>query len=204
MPYTTLPDRATIERVLVSLKARNIEGLYAGNKSEALATLKSLIPAGAEVMTGLSKTLEEIGFAELLKSGQHHWKNLKDALLAEKDPAKQLLLRKQSALAQYYIGSVHAIAEDGQVLIASGSGSQLPAYAYSSDNVIWVAGAHKIVRNVEEGLNRIKEHSLPLEVERMKAAGYAGSIIGKILLFSFEGMPNRKIHLILVNEVLGF
>ena len=204
MSYTELPGKEAIGRVLHSLKARHIEGHFVEDKDAALDKLKSLIPAGAEVMTGLSRTLEEIGLEQLLKSGNHPWKNLKEAVLAEKDPAKQLLLRKQSTLAQYSIGSVHAITEDGQVLVASGSGSQLPAYAYSSDNVIWVAGAHKIVRDVEEGLKRIREHSLPLEDQRMKAAGYPGSIIGKVLLISFEGMPNRMVRLILVNEVLGF
>jgi LUD domain len=204
MKYTQLADKETIDKVMHALRARNIEPHFVENKDAALATLKGLIPDGATIMTGLSQTLEEIGFTALLKSGNHKWINLKDAMLAEKDPVKQLTLRKQSTLAEYAIGSVHAITGDGQTLTASGSGSQLPGYAYSSDNVIWVAGAHKIVKDVEEGLQRIREHSLPLEDKRMKAAGYPGSAIGRILIFSFEGMPNRKVRIILVNEALGF
>ena len=47
-----------------------------------------------------------------------------EAILAEKDPAKQALLRTQSALSDFYLGSVHAIAETGEFIIASNSGSQ--------------------------------------------------------------------------------
>jgi len=155
-------------------------------------------------MTGSSTTLEQIGFVELLKSGKHPWKNFKDILLAEKDQAKQMELRKKSVAIDYFIGSVHAVTENGEVLIASASGSQLPSYAFSSDNVIWVAGTQKIVPTVEEGFRRIREYCFPLEDKRMKSVGFPGSAIGKILLFEREIMPNRKIKLIFVNEKLGF
>ena len=53
------------------------------------------------------------------------------------------------------IGSVHAVTEDGQILVASATGSQLPAYAYGATNVLWVVGGQKIVRNLEEGLKEL-------------------------------------------------
>lgn len=191
-------------KAIEALKPRGVTAELVNTKEEALSKLKSLIPAGAEVMTGSSTTLEQIGFVELLKSGKHPWKNFKDILLAEKDQAKQMELRKKSVAIDYFIGSVHAVTENGEVLIASASGSQLPSYAFSSDNVIWVAGTQKIVPTVEEGFRRIREYCFPLEDKRMKSVGFPGSAIGKILLFEREIMPNRKIKLIFVNEKLGF
>jgi hypothetical protein len=87
----------------------------------------------------------EIGFVDILKSGRHSWKNWKDMILAEKDEAKQMKLRRENVSSDYFLGSVHAVAETGEVVIASNSGSQLPSYAYASKNVMWVAGTQKTV-----------------------------------------------------------
>jgi L-lactate utilization protein LutC len=175
------------------------------NKEEALEKVKSLIPAGASVTTGASVTLEQIGFVDLLKSGDHPWKNLKVDIVAEKDPIKQALLRKQSVLADYFLASVHALAETGEVVIASATGSQLPSDAFTSDNVIWVVGAQKIVPTLEDGLKRLREYVFPLENEHMKTLYGVGSVLAKILIFEREAPSSkRNIHLILVKEVLGF
>jgi hypothetical protein len=117
---------------------------------------------------------------------------------------KQAELRRKSVTADYFLGSVHAVTQAGEVVIASNTGSQLAPYSYSSQNVIWIVGAQKIVLNLEEGMRRIREYCLPLEDNRMKQAGFKGSSIGKILIFERENLPNRKITLLLINEKLGF
>lgn len=204
MNYETLASEEIVKKTMEALKQRNVQGEFVNTKEDALERLKKLIPDGAEVMTAGSTTLDQIGFSDLLKSKNHPWKNLKDEILAEKDPAKQGELRKKSITAQYFLGSVHAVTESGEVLAASASGSQIPGYAFLSDNVIWVVGTHKIVPALEDGLRRLREYSLPLEDKRMKSIGYPGSMIAKILIFEREIMPNRKITLIFVNEKLGF
>ncbi len=173
-------------------------------KEEALNRLKQLIPPGVEVMTAGSTTLDQIGFTDLLISGKHPWNNLKDKILAEKDPVKQNEFRKKSVTADYMIGSVHAVVETGEVLVVNATGSSIPSFSFSSDNVIWVVGTQKIVPTVEEGFKRLREYCFPLEDKRMKSIGYPGSALGKFLLFEKETNPNRKLTLIFVNEKLGF
>lgn len=204
MIYNTLPSSDTIEKTILGLKSRGIYVHLVETKEEALEKAKSLIPDGAEVMTGSSTTLQQIGFVDLLKSGNHPWKNLKEAIVAEKDPEKQGELRKLSVSSDYFLGSVHAITEAGETVTASASGSQIPSYAYASDNVIWIAGAHKIVPNLEAAFARIRDYVYPLEDARMKSTGAAGSVLAKMFIFEREVMPNRHLHLILVNQVLGF
>ncbi len=204
MKYDTLASKEIVEKTMKALRSRGINAEFVNTKEDAFNRLKKLIPAGAEVMTGGSTTLEQIGFTALLKSGNHPWKNLKDKILAEKDPAKQMELRKKSVTAEYMIGSVHAVVETGEVLVVNFTGSSIPAYSFSSDNVIWVAGTQKIVPTVEEGFKRLREYCLPLEDKRMKSIGYPGSGIGKFLLFEREVNENRRITLIFVNEKLGF
>lgn len=203
MNYSDLADQATIEKTLNGLKSRNVQAEFVQTAAEAVEAIKKLIPDGASVMTGSSTTLNQIGFTDLLKDGQHPWNNLKNAIVAETDAAKQGELRRQSSLAQYFLGSVHAVTSEGELLIASATGSQLGPYAFTADNVIWVVGAQKIVPTLDEAFKRVREYVFPLEDARMKATGAPGSVFGKWLIFEREVMP-RKIHLILVNEVLGF
>lgn len=204
MKYDALASKETVEKTMTALKPRGINAEFVNKKEDALNRLKKLIPPGAEVMTGGSTTLDQIGFTEILKSGKHPWKNLKDEILAEKDPARQMELRKRSVTSEYMIGSVHAVVETGEVLVVNATGSSLPAYSFSSDNVIWVVGTQKIVPTVEEGFRRLREYCFPLEDKRMKSIGYPGSAFGKFLLFEREILENRKITLIFVNEKLGF
>jgi hypothetical protein len=100
------------------------------------------------------------------------------------------------------LGSAHAITDDGTVVVGSGSGSQLGAYAYAAGSVILVVGHHKLVRDEAEAMRRVREYSLPREFIRMQDAGYAGSLLAKVLTIHQE--PSGRIRIILLPETLGF
>ena len=207
MSYNNLPSPDRLQKAIEAVRTRGVTVTLVETKEAALTHLQSLIPVGATVMTGASITLQQIGFEALLLGKKHPWQNLKDGILAEKDPAKQTALRKQGTLADYFLGSVHAIAETGEIVIASATGSQLPAYAFSSSHVIWVAGTQKITPTVETAFQRVREYVLPLEDQHMKQlyGDQASSFIGKLLVFEREApYLHRAVHLVLVNEVLGF
>lgn len=188
-----------------ALNAHNIETVVVSDRAAVLAKVKELIPAGASVMNGSSRTLEETGFVEYLKDGEHGWNNLHAAIVEEEDAARKADLRRQALFADYYLGSAHAITEEGEFIIASASGSQLPHLVSTSPNIVLVAGAQKIVPTREAGLKRVQTYVFPLEDARMKALGYPGSMLAKILIFANEHpMMGRKVRLLLVNEKLGF
>ncbi len=201
--WNVLPDARAIEETLGAVNSRGIHAELVEDGTKALERVKSLIPAGAQLMTGGSKTLEAIGFTDLLKSDSHGWKNVKAEILAEKDPAKQMELRSRAVFSDYFVGSIQAVAKTGEVVIASASGSQLAAYAYGARHIVWVVGTQKIVSTLEDGLKRVREHALPLEDRRMRSMGYPGSFLGKILIYE-RSVPSVKANLILVNERLGF
>jgi L-lactate utilization protein LutB len=206
MDYAALPTPDVIHRTVEAVSGRGIHAELVETKEEALARIQAIIPPEAVVMTGGSVTLQQIGFEAVLISGQHPWRNFKADLLAEKDPVKQSAMRRQGALAEFFLGGVNAIAESGELVFASGTGSQIPAFAYTSRNVIWVAGAQKITPTLEDALRRVREYTLPLEDERQKKFGNkTGSYIGRILIFEYEpAFLRRNLTLILVNQVLGF
>jgi L-lactate utilization protein LutC len=207
MNYNSLPTTDRLQKTIEAIRTRGVTVTLVETKESALTQLQALIPEGATVMTGASITLQQIGFESLLIEGKHPWRNFKDEILAEKDPAKQSVLRKQGTLSDYFLGSVNAIAETGEIIIASATGSQLPAYAFSSSNVIWVAGTQKITPTLETALQRVRDYVLPLEDQHMKQlyGNEARSVIGKLLIFEREApYLRRNVNLLLVNEVLGF
>ena len=112
-------------------------------------------------------------------------------------------IRKLVGAPDYAAGSVHAVTEDGRVLIASNTGSQLGPYASSAGKVIWVVGAQKIVKDVNEGLRRIEEYSYPLEEVHMQELYKMSTNVNKVLIVNREIRPNR-ITMIIVKEELGF
>jgi acyl-CoA hydrolase len=100
-------------------------------------------------------------------------------------------------------GSVHAVTEDGHVLLASSTGSQLGPYAFGAEKVIWVVGAQKLVKDLNEGLRRINEYVLPLEEEHMQQLYKVGASVNKILIVNKE-IRSGRITLIIVKAEIGF
>src|SRR5258708_6548925 len=121
------------------------------------------------------------------------------ALYGQED--KAIEMRRIGAAADYAVGSVHAITEDGQVMVASATGSQLPAYAYGASNVIWVAGVQKIVSDLDEAFERLENYTFHLEDERAKKAYGQGSSINRILIYRKD--PTNRATLVLVKEPVG-
>lgn len=196
-------DKETIEKTIKSLKENGINVLFVETKEEAKKKVLGLVPERAEVFDMTSVTLETLGvLLEISESGNYD--SIRNKLNSMNRQTQSREMRKLGASPDYAIGSCHAITEDGKIMIASNTGSQLPAYVYGAGKVIFVAGAQKIVKNLDQGFKRMYEYTLPLESERAKKAyGIPGSAVNKILIVNKEIQPDR-INLIIVNEVLGF
>ena len=186
-----------------AIKSRGINVIVVDNKEQALEKIIELIPKGMEVSNGSSTTLNEIGFIDYLKSKKHGWRNLHEEILKEKDIAKQMDLRRKSITAEYFLGSVNAIAKSGELVACDASGSRVTAYPFAAKNLILVAGIQKITKNLDEAIKRIREHVYPLENKRAQEAYGVSSTIGKWIIIEREIIPNRT-TLILIKEKLGF
>ncbi|EKD85097.1 MAG: hypothetical protein ACD_38C00086G0017 [uncultured bacterium] len=202
--WDKLADRQTIDETIESLKKNGLEAMFVNDGKEAKEKVLSLIPAGSEVMTMTSVTLDTIGLSEEINKTGGSFKPVRDKLYSMDRKSEAQEMNKLGAAPQYVLGSIHAVTQAGEIMVASNTGSQLPAYSYGALKVIWVVGAQKIVKNLDEGFKRIYEHSLILESERAKKAyGVPGSSVNKILIINKEVQPGRM-TIILVNEVLGF
>jgi len=200
--FAELATDEQIQRTARALEANNVHTLIAENAEEAKRLFFELIPEGSEVFLGSSVTLETLGIRDKIdKSGR--FDALRPKMFAMNRENRGREIRKLVGAPDYAAGSVHAVTEDGQVLIASNTGSQLGPYASGAGKVIWVVGAQKIVRGLNEGLRRIQEYIYPLEEEHMQQLYGVGTKINKVLIVNGELRPNR-ITLIIVKEELGF
>lgn len=203
--FNELPSKDTIETTIKSLSDNGHLPEFLESGEDALKRIKEIIPQGSSIMNGASKTLEKIGFVDYLKSGNHGWDNLHEKILSEEDPEKQAILRSRATLSEYYLGSVHAVTEDGKFLIASNTGSQLSHIVYTSRNLIFVVGVQKIVSDINKAFERLNEYVIPLEDKRMQEAMGMHTYPSKILIVDKEqSFLQRKSHVLLVNESLGF
>jgi hypothetical protein len=203
--FDTLASAESIARARVALEKNGFRSEVVNTGAEALARIKTLIPAGASIQNGTSTTLEQIGFIDYLKLGTHGWNNLHEAILAETDAVKKEQLRKEALLSDYYLGSVHALSETGEMVIASNTGSQLPHLAFTSKNLILVVSTQKITATLSDAFRRVEEHVVPLEDARALVAYKSHTLHSKTLVLHKENpYLGRNVLVLLVEEKLGF
>src|SRR5690349_10956728 len=200
--FAKLASNEQIERTIKALEANGIHAVVAENGDEAKRIFFELVPEGAEVFLGASVTLETLGIKdEIDKSGRYD--SLRPKMFALDRATQGREIRKLGGAPDYAAGSVHAVTEDGQIMIASNTGSQLGPYASGAGKVIWVVGAQKLVKNLEEGMRRIEEYCVPREEVHMQQLYGSHTGLNKILIVNKEIRPER-ITMIIVKEELGY
>jgi L-lactate utilization protein LutC len=190
-----------IERVASALRSHNIEAVIVETAEEARKVILRMIPEGAEVHSGKSKTLEDVGlYGELVGSGRY------DAIrgrMSTMDRATQgREIRKLSAAPDFMLGSVAAITEDGTLVAASATGSQLGAYAAGAGRLILVVGSQKVVPDLDAAMRRIGEVVFPWENDRVRERMGVDTALEKVLLIFGEWRPGRT-TVVLVREPVG-
>jgi L-lactate utilization protein LutC len=200
--FGTVADDARVTRTAAALEANGIRALRAADAAEARRIVLDLIPEGSQVHSGASQSLEVAGIIDEIE-GSSRYDALRPRVWSLDRDTQADEIRRLSAAPDVMLGSVHAVTESGTLLAASMSGSQLGPYASGAGRVIFVVGTQKIVSDLEEGLRRIHDYSLPLEDARAQAAYGIRSAVNKVLVINREIVPER-FTVVLVDEALGF
>jgi hypothetical protein len=200
--FSELASDERIASAAAALERNGVRAVVVATGGEARSLVWSLLVEGAEVFNNTSRTLETIGVAEdIERSGRYQ--SLRLRLYQMDREMQQHEMRMLAAAPEYVVGSVHAVTEDGSLLIASASGSQLGPLVSGAEHVILVIGGQKIVADLDTGLRRIYEYCLPLEDERARRAYGVPSGVNNILVINRVLAPGR-VTAILVRERLGF
>ena len=195
------PGDAAIERAATALRARNIEVVVVDTGDQARAEVLARIPAGSEVYSGKSRTLEEIGvFDALHEPGA--FDPIRPKLMAMDRATHGREMRKLGSTADTIVGSVNALTYDGALVSASATGNQLAGYAAGSGRVILVVGSQKLVPDLDAALARIRDVVFPYENERVRERLGVDTRLEKVLVQYGEWVPGRT-TVIIVREPVG-
>ncbi len=201
--WSRIPADAEVSRTIKAIERRGVKVIQAKSGQEALEILKSIIPSGAEVMSGSSTTLIEIGYEDFIERGQSGWNNLHNVIFTENDDKKRHELRRKSVIADYFISGANAIAQSGEIVACDKSGSRVGAWPFAAGHLILVCGTNKISPTFEDALRRVREYAYPLEDARAKKVYGTPSQIGKCVILANEEIEGR-VTLILISESLGY
>jgi hypothetical protein len=200
--FGILPDPERVTRTVAALESNGMTVYRAANAAEAKDVVLRLIPDGAQVHHGASVSLDNSGIAEELETSGR-WEPLRPRIYSMDRKTQGDEIRRLSAAPEVMLGSVHALTENGSLVAASMSGSQLGPYISGAGRVILVVGTQKIVADLDEALKRVNEYAYPLEDARAQAAYGVHSAVNKVIIINREITPGR-LTVVLVDEVLGF
>jgi hypothetical protein len=196
-----VPERS-LERAAAALTANGFAVELLDDAAAARTRVKELIPEGASVFTGASETLRLSGIDEDINaSGRYDSVRRRGMAL---DRATQLdEMWRLMCTPDVAVGSVAALTETGSLVVASASGSQLPAYVNGAVHAIWIVGAQKVVPDLSTALRRVEDHCLPLETARAQSAYGQPSAVNRLLVLNAEPQPGRA-TVLLLREAIGF
>ena len=196
------------QKVIKGLESRNMAGYYAKDKDEALRTALGLIKEGSTITMGGAMSAHEIGLVEALKKGDYNF--------VDRD---QMEDKKAAALAAYsadvFLTSTNAMTEDGILVNIDGNANRVSAIAHGPEKVIVIAGMNKVCDDLDGAMKRARNVAAPTNAQRFgidTPCSKTGScmdckspdtICCQFLITRYSRHKDR-IHVILVNDALGF
>jgi ketosteroid isomerase-like protein len=202
IPFTEPAPAPCLERAAGALRAHGFAVEILDDAAAARRRVADLIPEGADVFTAASETLRLSGIDADINTGGRY-RAVKPRLLNMDRAVDADEIRRLLASPDVVVGSVAALTETGSLMVASASGSQLPAYAGGAAHAIWIVGAQKVVPDLEGALRRLEEHALPLESARAQAVYGQPSAVNRLLVLNAEPHPGRG-TVLLLRESIGF
>ena len=196
------------QKIIKGLESRNMKGYYAKSKEEALQLVLELIPKGSKIARGGSMSVNEIGLADALMNGEYDFCNRDQA---EDKRAAELFAYDSD----FFIGSSNAITEDGVLVNIDGNSNRVSAYAYGPRNVLLIVGMNKVAPDVDAAMKRARNEAATINAQRFgldTPCSKTGSCMNckspdticcQFLITRFSRHKDR-IHVILVNDTLGF
>ena len=208
----TWVNEKRIEKTIKALEKNNMNGYLAKDTDDIINIIKELVDEKSLVACGGSMTLFKTGIIDLLRSGRY---NFLDRYEENLSPQEMKEIFRKSFCADAYFTSTNAITEEGELYNVDGMGNRVAAMLYGPDKVIVVCGVNKIVKNIDEAINRNKVVSAPANAKRLntktpcKEVGYcmdcssSERICCEYTIIKKQRIPNR-IHIIFINESFGY
>ena len=196
------------QKVIKGLESRNMSGYYAKDREEALRIALSLIPEGSSIGMGGAMSALEIGLPQTLKQGNYRF--------IDRDAAAD---KRRAMLDAYdadvFISGTNAMTEDGVLVNIDGNANRVSAIAHGPRKLVIIAGMNKVTPDVDSAMKRARNVAAPINAQRFGLSTpctRTGSCMNckspdticcQFLITRYSRHTGR-IHVILVNDTLGF
>ena len=148
--------------VIEGLKKRNMEGFYCETKEQAADLVLDLVEPGAKVSWGGSNTIQGLGVLERLKEAGCEMIEYPEA--EKKEMGSPIYPRAASA--DYFLMGTNAVTVKGELVNIDGASNRVACLLHGPKHVVIVVGINKIVRTVEDGIDRIQTQTCPVIAEK--------------------------------------
>ena len=164
--------------------------------------MRDLLPRGAAVFTSSSETLRLSGIEDDLNASGRY--RAVKPRIRSMDRATQLdEIRVLISAPDVVVGSVAAVTETGSLVAGSATCSEIPMYGCGAAMRVWIAGAQKVVPDLDAALRRLEAYALPLEDARARAVYGQPTAANEVLIVSGDHVPGRSIVLLL-RQPIGY
>lgn len=193
--------------VIKGLKSRNMTGYYVKDRDEALKKALELIPEGSRVAMGGCMSAQEIGLTDALNNG--HYTFYDRAFMAKREG----LLEAYGA--DVFVSSVNALTDDGILVNIDGNANRVSFIAQGPQKVVFIVGMNKVASDLDHAIKRARNIAAPINAGRFDITTPCtktgkcmdcksiDTVCCQFLITRFSRHKDR-IHVILVNENLGF
>lgn len=201
-----------VHRTIKNLEKRSMNGYFIKNIDELYRTINDIIPDGSVVSVGGSMTLFESGVIEYLRARNVKFLDRYAENLSKEDIEQ---IYRESFFADGYFASTNAITEEGEIYNVDGRGNRVAAMIYGPKKVILIVGTNKIVKNIDEAVERNRRISAPANVARLNMdtpcheTGYCTSCnspskICNIYTVIDKQFDKDRIHVIFMDGSYGY
>ncbi len=132
-----------------TLNEKGFNAVYVDTVEDARELLLSMVPEGVSIGLGGSVTLNQLDVIDHFRKGNY---DLIDRYQCEDHVQKY----HEALSADYFLTGTNAITLNGELVNMDCSGNRVAAMIFGPKHVIIVAGANKIVKNIDEAIARIK------------------------------------------------
>lgn len=162
---------------------------------------------------GGSASVLQSGVVDLLKA--HPGAEVIPTYDASMDRETLMALRRKHFICDLYLASANAATMDGQLLNVDGSGNRVAAMIYGPDRVVLFVGRNKLCETLDAAYDRCRNIAAPMNAMRLNMPTPCVTM-GKCMNCKSPQricnywttiqrcMPAGRIHVLLVNEVMGF
>lgn len=200
----------------LALEENGFEAHVAETAGEARKlVLDTIIPSlnPASVSWGGSMSMVETGLYDALKNSENM--EVLDTFDKSLSPEDKNERRRKALLTDLYITGTNAITESGMLVNLDMIGNRVAAIVYGPRNVVIIVGRNKLVADLGEAMERIRDYAAPVNTMRLdmktpcRKTGRCHDCdspqrICNHWTINERCFPKGRIKVILVNEELGF